>query len=71
MELASYALPYISYKIGESYKRLVGTTVQIDTTLGPIRGIEQQSTFEYKYIGFQGVPYAKPPIGNLRYKVSD
>lgn len=23
-----------------------------------------------KYIAFKGVPYAKPPLGNLRFKVS-
>lgn len=71
MEIASYAWPYASYKISEAYKRCFGVYVQAETTLGPIRGIEQQSQFGYKYSGFQGIPYAKPPIGDLRYKVSD
>lgn len=71
MDLLSYAWPYTTYKVSEYYKRYFGNSVQVDTHLGPIRGTAVSSQFGYKYVGFQGVPYAKPPIGELRFKVSE
>lgn len=42
----------------------------VETTHGKIRG--QKKTSEYfshkKYFSFQGIPYAKPPLGPLRFK---
>lgn len=66
----SYALPFASYKINQIYGRYKAPYVLVQTTLGPIRGLEMASSeFGYKYVQFQGVPYAKPPIGELRFKV--
>lgn len=43
----------------------------VDTDLGRIRGIKKVSALGTSYTAFLGVPYAKPPIGELRFKVSD
>lgn len=46
-------------------------TIIITTANGPVKGIKKTSTLgtsEYEYYSFQGIPYAKPPIGNLRFK---
>ena len=48
---------YHSNKKGENY-------MIIDTKYGKIEGIDQESYMEYR-----GVPYAKPPIGKLRWKI--
>ncbi|KAF7989104.1 hypothetical protein HCN44_007414 [Aphidius gifuensis] len=40
----------------------------VKTPLGNIRGIYQQSHNGRKYKSFEGVPYAKPPVGNLRFQ---
>ncbi|XP_026477127.1 carboxylesterase 4A-like [Ctenocephalides felis] len=37
------------------------------TEYGPIRGEILSSGFFSKYYSFKGIPYAKPPIGNLRF----
>lgn len=64
------AVPFVTYKIRSLYQKFVGKSVRVETHLGPIVGLQVQSMFDYKYIGFQGVPYAKPPIGDLRFRVS-
>lgn len=70
MENLSFALPFASYKINEMYRRYFAPYVLVNTTLGPIRGLEVASDFGYKYAQFQGVPFAKPPVGELRFKVN-
>lgn len=43
--------------------------VNIDS--GLISGKSEQTVFNKKiYYSFKGIPYAKPPIKNLRFKVS-
>lgn len=37
---------------------------------GELRGIICENS-EGKYLAFKGIPYAKPPIGKLRFKVSE
>lgn len=41
----------------------------VNTTEGIIRGhvVNEEN---YEYMAFLGVPYAAPPIGNMRFKVS-
>lgn len=44
-----------------------GPTVQ--TTLGGVRGFYDYSQNGRKYIAFEGIPYAQPPTGDLRFRV--
>lgn len=69
MEL-SYIWPFTAYKVSEMYKRYFGNPIPVMTSHGPIQGVEVTSQFGYKYTGFQGVPYGKAPVGELRFKVS-
>lgn len=41
--------------------------VQIEQ--GKLRGVVCENN-EGKYLAFKGIPYAKPPVGKLRFKVS-
>lgn len=42
----------------------------VETRLGAVRGKENKSvTSGEKYYSFLGIPYAKPPIGELRFSV--
>lgn len=42
----------------------------VDTDNGRIRGIKSITLLkEDPFYAFKGIPYAKPPIGDLRFKV--
>lgn len=43
----------------------------VETEFGKIRGIKKVSSLNTPYSAFLGVPYAKAPIGELRFQVSD
>ncbi|XP_031353001.1 venom carboxylesterase-6-like isoform X2 [Photinus pyralis] len=38
------------------------------TSLGPIRGFYKSSFHGRKFSAFEGIPYAKPPVGDLRFE---
>lgn len=43
----------------------------IEITSGKIRGkLEYTYLHQKPYYSFRGIPYAKPPLGSLRFKVS-
>lgn len=42
----------------------------VETSLGGIRGSYQTSYSGKTFAAFEGVPYARPPIGSLRFEVS-
>lgn len=43
----------------------------VDTKSGQIRGIRETSLLKkVDFYSFKGIPYAKAPIGQLRFKVS-
>lgn len=44
----------------------------INTNSGRIRGQQNRTLFDKTpYFSFRGIPFAKPPIDNLRFKVCD
>ncbi|XP_037028874.1 esterase B1-like [Bradysia coprophila] len=45
-----------------------GATIIVDTNYGPLRGHQRKSAVGEKFFSFRGIPYAKPPIGDLRFK---
>lgn len=38
------------------------------TQYGPVKGITKSSVLAREYVSFQGIPYMKPPLGNLRFR---
>lgn len=46
-----------------------GPTVIVETNSGPVRGNHRTSVLGEKFVSFRGIPYAKPPVGDLRFKV--
>lgn len=42
----------------------------VTTKYGHLRGTKERNFDGGTYFAFKGIPYAKPPIGNLRFAVS-
>lgn len=42
----------------------------INTTYGKVRGVKRNNVYESygDYVAFEGIPYAKPPLGELRFR---
>lgn len=38
---------------------------------GQLRGIIEKNINGKSFLAFRGIPYAKPPVGNLRFKVTN
>lgn len=49
------------------YSHREEVTVRIKA--GQVKGFKIASSYNYQYYNFIGIPYAKPPIGELRFKV--
>lgn len=47
-----------------------GDVVTIETRQGSLKGLIQEAGSTRKFYSFRGIPYAKPPVGQLRFKVS-
>ncbi|XP_026684754.1 esterase SG1-like [Diaphorina citri] len=48
------------------------STKVISTSYGKLKGSLKTSKYDAtKYFSFQGIPYAKPPVGNLRFKAPE
>lgn len=45
------------------------SNVIVETKLGRLYGRVAQALNGENYYSFQGIPYAKPPVGKLRFKV--
>lgn len=45
--------------------------VQVDISQGRIVGVENKLPNGLPFYSFKGIPYAEPPIGNLRFAVSE
>jgi carboxylesterase type B len=44
------------------------STVRVNVRQGIVRGCEEKLPDGRSYLRFSGVPYAKPPLGELRFK---
>lgn len=43
---------------------------QVKLSSGTVEGFHQKSFNGKDFISFEGIPYAQPPVGNNRFKVS-
>lgn len=62
----------LRYKLDEYYRyKFKSEKVVVKTNYGPVMGIKMESAEHgYEYMSFQGIPYAKPPVGPLRFRAS-
>ncbi|XP_037947833.1 esterase B1-like [Teleopsis dalmanni] len=48
--------------------KLPSPEIIVYTNYGPIQGLQQYSIYNDYFYSFEGIPYARPPIGELRFK---
>ena len=65
--------PHLAVWLALACVRVVASSSLLNTTLGQLQGFEarvKHSGQNEKVNVFYGVPFAKPPVGKLRFKVS-
>lgn len=69
-DVLSFAWTYTSSRIVDYYRHYFSETLTVTTKSGPVKGYKIASSFDYNYYNFHGIPFAKPPVGELRFKVN-
>lgn len=69
MEILSFAWTGIKLFIDECYRYFYREEIVVKTKSGLVKGFKIVSNFDYSYFNFIGIPYAKPPVGDLRFMV--
>ncbi len=69
-EICSFVWTKVKLTVAEYYYHRFNENVIVTTKSGKVRGYKTKSPLDYEYFNFIGIPYAKPPIGELRFKVS-
>lgn len=69
LHLVSFGYHYVVHSIYEISHNIFGETIIADTSYGKVKGKIMTSCLGTKYYSFQKIPYAKPPIGELRFRV--
>ena len=57
----------MDYKF-EQYRLNTGATIVVSTAKGQVKGAKRLSVWGNSYYSFEGIPYAKPPLNELRFK---
>jgi hypothetical protein len=69
VEPATSTLLYSSLAYLLGHLSILSPYVEVDTNYGRMRGAKTVARDGRPYIEFLGIPYAKPPIGELRFEV--
>lgn len=51
-----------------NYRLTTNETQIVDTEYGKIKGVKRLTVYDDSFYSFEGIPYAKPPVGELRFK---
>lgn len=57
----------VEHKI-QQYRSTTNETVVAETEYGKVRGVKRLSLYDVPYFSFEGIPYAQPPVGELRFR---
>lgn len=65
-----FSCSYFSVRVEICCPKMSGETI-VETEYGKVRGVVKTSEYKTDYVAFLGIRYARPPIGDLRFKVGD
>ncbi|XP_030558837.1 esterase B1-like [Drosophila novamexicana] len=58
----------VGHKV-QQYRLATSHTVIVTTKFGRVRGLQRKTIYDEElYYAFEGIPYAKPPLGELRFR---
>ncbi|XP_037945476.1 esterase B1 [Teleopsis dalmanni] len=60
-------LKMVDFKVQQRRYRTSEKTI-VSTIYGPVKGVKRKSIYGQSYFSFEKIPFAKPPVGELRYK---
>lgn len=63
----SLTFSYVKFKTKQQHMRS-NDKVVADTVYGRVKGVKWRSVYGPHYYSFEGIPFAKPPVGDLRFK---
>ncbi|XP_073820631.1 alpha-Esterase-10 isoform X1 [Musca autumnalis] len=66
-DVLKYTVKGLDYKF-EQYRLNTGATVTTKIAKGEVKGAKRMSVWGNSYYSFEGIPFAKPPLGELRFK---
>ncbi|XP_004518261.1 esterase B1 [Ceratitis capitata] len=50
------------------YRLSTYETAIVETEYGKVKGLKRNTIYDVPYYSFEGIPFAKPPVGELRFK---
>lgn len=59
----------VKWFVNDYYQYFHRDEITVRTKSGLVKGFRIESHLNYRYFNFVGIPYAKPPVGDLRFMV--
>ncbi|XP_065360661.1 esterase B1 [Calliphora vicina] len=67
LEQIKLGFKMVDFKVQQRRYRSKEKTI-VSTIYGPVKGVKRKSIYGDVFFSFEKIPFAKPPIGELRYK---
>ncbi|XP_037945468.1 esterase B1-like [Teleopsis dalmanni] len=67
IDVGKLMFKFVKFKY-EQYSKQTNITEIIDTDKGPVQGVQRITIWNDAYYSFEKIPFAKPPLGDLRFK---
>uniref|UniRef100_A0A1A9V9U5 carboxylesterase n=1 Tax=Glossina austeni TaxID=7395 RepID=A0A1A9V9U5_GLOAU len=69
-DLIKLGIKLIAHKLHQYYLTTRDYEI-INTLYGRVKGVKRVTVYDKFYYAFEGIPYAKPPIGELRFRAPE
>ncbi|XP_037899542.1 para-nitrobenzyl esterase-like, partial [Glossina fuscipes] len=66
-DLVKLGIKFIAFRVQQYYLTTYEHEI-VDTLCGRVKGAKRKTIYDKFYYAFEGIPFAKPPIGELRFR---
>nr|XP_014092435.1 esterase B1 isoform X1 [Bactrocera oleae] len=67
INLLQTSVNFVVHRI-QQYQATTSETTVIPTKYGQVKGVKRKTIYNHHFYAFEGIPYAKPPLGELRFR---